>query len=156
MSKITYISEEQEKFLKENKGLLFEYYIQASNPKYDNNILGNVQIWVYGNDRQDFTPNCHIMVADKSIEFEVSIIDWTIVNVKRPNNISCDWGSFRKIGKVFFKWLESKNKLGVKNKKYLYSLWDGSNPNNTLEDFIKSNNLKILDEDLIKYITDEE
>ena len=154
MSKIIKITQEQEKFLIEQKGILFEYYSQASSPKYDSHILGNIQIWVYGNDRQNFTPHCHVMLADKSIEFEVSLLDWEIINVKRPNNISCDWSSFNEFKKPFFAWIERINRLKMKNKIMLFMLWDINNPNNTLSDFIERNNINIIDEDLIEYIED--
>lgn len=152
MPKTIKITEEQERFLLEQKGLLFEYYIQASNPRLDFHILGNIQIWVYGDDRQNFTPHCHVMFADKSIEFEVSLLGWNIINVKQPNNRTYDWSSFNEFKKPFFKWLYSKNKFGVLNKLNIFSLWDGTNPNNQLIDFVNQNNIDIDDKELKDYI----
>ena len=152
MSKIIKITEKQERFLIEQQGILFEYYSQASSPKYDTNILGNIQIWVYGNDRQNFTPHCHVMFADKSVEFEVSLLDWNVINIKYPNNRTCDWSSFNEFKKPFFKWLYSKNKFGVLNKLNIFSLWDGTNPNNQLIDFVNQNNIDIDDKELNDYI----
>ena len=154
MSKIIKITEEQERFLIEQQGILFEYYSQASSPKYDTNILGNIQIWVYGNDRQNFTPHCHVMFADKSVEFDVSLLDWNVINIKYPNNRTCDWSSFNEFKKPFFVWLERINRLKMKNKIKLFMLWDANNPNNTLSDFIERNNININDEDLIEYVDD--
>lgn len=152
MSKIIRISKQQETFLSENKGKLFEYYVQVSKPSYDSKILGNIQIWVYGNDRQSFTPHCHVMLADKSIEFEVSIIDWSIINVKKPQNKPCGWSSFRKIAKPFFIWLKSEGVNGLMNKMNIYFDWDGANPNNILRDFVEKKNLNVNDNDLLEYI----
>ena len=152
MPKTIKITEEQERFLLEQKGLLFKYYIQASNPRLDSNILGNIQIWIYGDDRQNFTPHCHVMFADKSVEFEVSLLDWNIINIKYPNNRTCDWSSFNEFKKPFFKWLYSKNKIGVLNKLNIFSLWDGTNPNNQLIDFVNQNNIDIDDKELKDYI----
>ena len=46
MERKDYVSKEQSLFLQENKGLLFEYFGQVSDPKYDTHILGNIQIWI--------------------------------------------------------------------------------------------------------------
>lgn len=146
------ISIEQKNFLSENKGKLFEYYLMVSKPKFDNRILGNIQIWVYGHDRDKYTPHCHIMLADRSIEFEVDIFTWDIFNVKAPLDVEPNWSNFSKFRKPFFKWLETTNILGVKNKIQLYFSWDSANPDNTLSQFIKRQNIEIKDEELIQYI----
>ena len=147
MSKKVLISEEQEKFLKEQKGILFEYFSVVSNPRKDVNILGNLQIWVYGNDRQDFTPHCHVMTVDKSTEFEVSLLDWNIINVKQGNPT-------RDMQKRFHQWLISKSTRGVDatNKKMLFISWDGNNPNNELGSFCERHNITPQDEELLEYI----
>lgn len=146
------ISKEQEKFLNENKGKLFEYYGQVSDPKKDNFILGNIQIWVYGSDRIKFTPHCHIMLADKSIEFEVDLLNFEVINVKSPKGTNCSWNSFSNIKKPFFKWLELKNNVTGKNIYKLYSSWDQNNPRNTLIDFIAKHNIENLNKDLFDYV----
>ena len=141
------MSEEQEKFLNENKGLLFEYYAQVSNPNCDSRILGNLEVWVYGDDRNNFTPHCHVMLHDKSVEVEISIIDWNVVNVKN--------GKFtKKMYKSFDKWLKSENSRfdGISNKQALFGAWDANNPNNNLVKFIVKHDINILDLDLKKYI----
>jgi hypothetical protein len=141
------ISEKQEKFLKEQKGLLFEYYIQASNPKKDFKILGDLQVWVYGDDRNGFTPHCHVMTIDKETEFEVSLIDWSILNVKNGEPTSS-------MQKRFFKWLNSENTRGLSstNKKVLYVSWDSTNPNNDLQDFCNKHKIIPTDEELAEHI----
>ena len=148
------LTEEEEKFLIKQQGILFEYYNQASNPKLDTKILGNIQILVYGNYGQNFTPHCHVMFADKSVEFDVSLLDWNVINIKYQNNRTCEWSSFNEFKKPFFAWIERINRLKMKNKIMLFMLWDINNPNNTLSDFIERNNINIIDEDLIEYIED--
>ena len=147
MTKKILISEEQERFLREQKGILFEYFSVVSNPRKDVNVLGDLQVWVYGNDRQDFTPHCHVMTMDKSTEFEVSIIDWKVVNVKQGIPT-------RDMQKRFNKWLISKSSRGVDatNKKMLFISWDGNNPNNELASFCEKHNIIPQDEELLKYI----
>ena len=147
MTRRILISEEQEKFLKEKKGILFEYYIQASNPKKDNKILGDLQVWVYGDDRNGFTPHCHVMTIDKATEFEVSLIDWKIISVKQGVPT-------KKMQKRFMEWLDSINSRGqlVTNKQFLYMAWDGANQFNDLTDFCEKHNIIPNDEDLKKYI----
>ena len=141
------MSREQEMFLKENKGLLFEYYEQVSNPRVDAHILGGLEVWVYGDDRQDFTPHCHVMLHDRSVEVEISIIDWSIVNVKNGNFTS-------KMHKSFLKWLNSENSRlgGIANKMSLYAIWDGNNPNNDITRFVIKHGIDVKDADLKKYM----
>ena len=148
---IGFISEEQEKFLRENKGILFEYYGQVSNPRGDTNILGDLQIWVYGNDRKDFTPHCHVFTRDKSIEVEISIIDWKIIKrVKGKFN--------RKLRKAFDKWLVSKSTRDPNqtNKMALFIAWDSDNPNNDILSFVSRHNTRVEDEELIKYLDSQQ
>lgn len=152
MKNVIIISEKQRKFLKEKKGVLFEYYSMASNPSFDSHILGNLQVWVYGDDRNKFTPHCHVFTKDKDIEIEVSIIDWEILNIKNglPTKVFM---------KSFFKWLYSQSTRDKRltNKDFIYILWDSNNPENTLKDFIKEHGeLKIKDKGLENYIKNQE
>lgn len=150
MTKKILISEEQKKFLREQKGVLFEYYIQASNPKKDTEILGDLQVWVYGDDRNGFTPHCHVMTIDKSTEFEVSLIDWKVINVKQGIPT-------KKMQKKFMEWLNlkcSRNTL-ITNKNFLHMTWDGANQFNTLTDFCSKHNIIPNDKDLLKYIENQ-
>ena len=150
MTKKILISEEQKKFLREQKGILFEYYIQASNPKKDAEILGDLQVWVYGDDRNGFTPHCHVMTIDKSTEFEVSLIDWKVINVKQGIPT-------KKMQKRFMEWLNlkcSRNTL-ITNKNFLHMTWDGANQFNTLTDFCDKHNIIPNDKDLLKYIENQ-
>ena len=143
------ISEEQERFLKENKGLLFEYYSIVSNPKKDTYVLGDLQVWVYGDDRKEFTPHCHVMTIDKSVEFEVSLIDWRVINIK------CGEPT-RSMKKRFDKWLVSTNTRfnGITNKKFLFVNWDVNNPNNDLADFCEKHGIIPQDSELLDHISE--
>lgn len=147
MAKKIIISEQQEKFLKEQKGLLFEYYIQASNPRKDTHVLGDLQVWVYGDDRNGFTPHCHVMTIDKSTEFEVSLIDWNVVNVKNGTPT-------KDMQKRFDKWLSSNHSMlkSITNKEFLYATWDSTNQNNTLADFCEKHKITPNDETLVLHI----
>lgn len=149
-NKIVIISEQQEKFLREQRGILFEYYTQVSEPRKDANILGNLQVWIYGDDRNGFTPHCHIMTADRETEFEISLIDWSVINVKSQLPPT------RKMKNTFAEWLETKSNRfpEITNKVVLYRLWDGDNPNNSLADFCKEHNITPEDKDLLKHIED--
>lgn len=147
VKKVVMISEEQERFLRENRGLLFEYYIQASNPTKDTKILGDLQVWVYGDDRAAFTPHCHVMTIDKSVEFEVSLIDWRVINIKRGEPT-------RSMQKRLDKWLtcEKHGAHGMTNKEFLFFNWDGTNPNNRLSAFCAKHAIVPEDKVLLEYI----
>ena len=150
MIKKIIISEEQQKFLREQKGILFEYFSVVSNPKKDSKLLGDLQVWVYGDDRNGFTPHCHVMTIDKSTEFEVSLIDWKVINVK------CGTPT-RDMRKRFDKWLisNSTRNTEITNKNLLYISWDGNNPNNDLSDFCEKHNIVPNDIDLLEYIKNQ-
>ncbi len=129
MGKKIIINETQEKILLNS--LLSEYYETIRNPLLKNNI-----ICVYKNDREGYTPHIHIRHNNGEIEIEVSLLDFNIINVKRPNNGICDWGGYNDIKKPFFKWLNK-----TKNIFSLFELWDGNNEMNTLYDFVKKHNI---------------
>lgn len=150
------ISKEQEKYLNENKGKLFEYYAQVSNPLIDSRILGKVQVWIYGDDRNSYTPHLHLMLSDRSREVEVSLIDFSLINIKSPKNISCVWSNFNDLRKPFEKWLCLTNKMGMKNIEKLFIAWDQNNPNNFLIDYVDKHKIKNneMNEDLYEYIND--
>lgn len=147
---IVFVSDEQKQYLKENKGLLFEYYSQISNPRVDGKILEDFQVWVYGNDRKDFTPHCHFFNRDKSIEVEISLIDWNVIRVKNGNPSKSQI-------KPFFKWLNAKHSRdrNQTNKLALFIAWDNNNPENDLLGFIERNDIEINDKELVDYINNQ-
>ena len=134
------------------KSPLFEYYDMLSHPK-DSDILGNWEVWVYGSDREAYTPHCHIRTKNGSLEFEVSLLTWEVINIKN-SKLPNSWVSIdRKLKKAFFEWLDrpSVQDPSKSNKFYMYRFWDGANPKNPLEKWVdsKKNN---IDKDLVKYI----
>lgn len=144
-----YIQEVVTHMEKHNKGLLHEYYITA-NSKKDTHILKGLKIHVYNLDREQMTPHIHIVDDNGEIEIEVSLLDWTIINVKKPQNIEPNWSNFRSIKDRFEEWLHQyHNKSDILNVFWLYELWDGENPNNTLD---KYQNEKGLSIELIRYL----
>lgn len=136
---------------KRNIEMLFEYYDVISQPQ-DTDILGNLQIWIYGSDREKYPPHCHIRFADGSFGFEVSLLDWTVVSIKHSNAAN-SWDSIdRNIKKAFFTWLnrpsiEGENKT---NKHYMFYSWNSTNRNNRLENWIDKKSA--LDPDLLRYV----
>lgn len=112
--------------------ILKEYYEKANSIK-DSNILRNIAIEIYPNDRANFTPHCHIIDKQNNIEIEVSLIDYRIVNSKTSN--SCEWADYKNIRDSFFEWLDlasNKSKTPMTNKEYLLYLWNEKNPNNKI------------------------
>lgn len=131
--------------------LLFEYYDRVSN-EGDNDLLDNWEVWIYGNDRSEFPPHCHVRLPDGSAEFEVSLLNWEVVNIKY-NDLPNSWGSIdRNLKKGFFEWLQRKSVAMplLTNKLHLYDFWDGANPNNLLEKW--ANKDSTIDKDLMEYL----
>ena len=109
-----------------------------------------MEIWVYGNDRESMTPHCHIF--DKTQEIEVSLIDWSIINVK--NGAKAEWSNFTEFRDRFFKWLYLPNEEnGSYNYISLFSLWNHANEDNTLVSFIKSHNNINISRELENFIS---
>lgn len=131
--------------------MLFEYYDRVSKPK-DNDVLGNWQIWVYGSDREAFPPHCHIRLPNGSVEFEVSLLNWEVINIKHsdaPNS----WDSIDKdIRKGFFEWLDrpSKERPNNTNKENMFMFWNGANSDNPLEKWVDKKD--DIDDDLLIYL----
>lgn len=136
-----YIEEMVRDMEKHNKGLLHEYYIAANN-KQDRYILKDLKIYIYNLDREQMTPHCHVKSGDGEVELEVSLLDWSIVNVKTPQGLSNNWSNFRDIKDRFFEWLDVYHKkTDLLNVYWLFELWDGENPNNALEAYKDNSNI---------------
>lgn len=128
--------------------LLKEYYVRVSSPKNDSKILNGSNVWIYTNDRNDYTPHCHLISNDGSTEFEVSLIDFNIIHIKRGKN-----KNINELYECFLEWLTCvSNKSGDINKNNLFNLLDYYNVNNQLNKFINSHKIIVKDADLIKYI----
>lgn len=103
-----------------NKVKLFEMRIRSLIKEYDlirsdsdSYILGNLLIYVYGGDRCNMTPHCHIKDKQTDTEIEVSLVDKSIVNVK--GNKPKDWSYYGDIKKKFDKWCGAKSEIGAQN-----------------------------------------
>lgn len=136
---------------KHQYNLLFEYYDRASN-EGDNDLLDNWEVWIYGSDKEVFPPHCHVRLPDGSVEFEVSLLNWEIVNITHRELLN-SWESIDKnLKEGFFKWIDRESKENIKliNKELLYVFWNGANPYNRLEKWIDKKD--DIDKDLLVYI----
>ena len=139
-----------------HEDILEEYFSVTSSPK-DTDVLGNLEVWVYNSDREDFPPHCHIKTSDDSIEFEVSILNWEPFRIKKPQTKTIDgWDEFdSSIKKRFFEWLGRPSthiaNNEITNKESLWTNWDQNNPTNRLENWIDKG-IPNLDKDLIQLV----
>ena len=115
-----------------HRQLLHEYYERVDDKNKDRSILGNIRIDVYKLDREAMTPHIHIKYG-KEIEIEVSLIDWSILNVKKPKELKCDWSLFTIIRDKFFKWIDLASDNGEKNYIKIFKVWNENNPDNQLD-----------------------
>ena len=137
------------------KNLLFEYYNRISKPQ-DSDILGDWEVWVYGSDREAFPPHCHVRLKDDSFEFEVSLLNWEVINIKN-SKLANNWDSIdRRVKEAFFTWLNrpSKQKRDIINKWFLYNSWDEANAENPLMKWVDKK--ESIDKDLIEFLHGEE
>ena len=133
------------------KNLLFEYYDRVSQVQ-DSDVLGNWEVWIYGSDREAFPPHCHVRLKDGSFEFEVSLLNWKVINIKH-SDIPNSWDSIgREVKKGFFEWLnrESKQVVTLTNKQFLYIFWDGANASNPLSNWVDKK--EDIDGDLLSFL----
>lgn len=137
--------EKLEKHINESTGLVYEFYARANIDPSQNKVTKDMEIWIYGHDRNNMSPHCHLLNND--IEIEVSLLDWTIVNVKRPKNVSPEWKNFTDFKERFFAWLKLPSKTGNANYVTLFNLWDHENEDSTISEFLKKHeNVEISDE----------
>ena len=137
------------------KEILEEYYNRVSKPQ-DSDILGDWEVWVYGSDREAFPPHCHVRLKDDSLEFEVSLLNWEVINIKN-SKLPNSWDSIdRRVKEAFFTWLNrpSKRQGGLINKIVLYNYWNDSNVQNPLEKWVDKK--EGIDKDLIGFLHEEE
>lgn len=122
------ILEQVRGILGENRVPLHEFYKRVDNPAVDSHILKGLEIEVYELDRQEMTPHVHLRDNNGNIEIEVSLVDWRILNVKRPQNVVADWSNFTSVRKRFSEWLATDD-----NADNLFICWNKSNPGNELK-----------------------
>ena len=136
------------------KNLLFEYYNRISKPQ-DSDILGDWEVWVYGSDREAFPPHCHVRLKDDSFEFEVSLLNWEVINIKN-SKLANNWDSIdRRVKEAFFTWLNriAKKQGGLINKIVLYNYWNDANVQNPLEKWVDKR--EDIDKDLLQYLNND-
>lgn len=103
------------------------------------------KIYIYGNDRDFFTPHFHFFDNDKNFELEISLIN--IDNLKilssiprtgTPKSRLLTWFGLTKERKMLQKWLTEKNKeLKIQtNKEAMPILWNLNNPDNEIDNHI--------------------
>lgn len=139
-----------------HEDIIEEYFSVTSSPK-DTDVLGNLEIWIYNSDREEFPPHCHVKTSDGSIEFEVSILNWEPFRIKKPQTKMINgWdGIDSSIKKRFFEWLNRPSthvgNLDLPNKLSLWINWNQNNPTNRLENWIEKN-IPNFDKELIEFI----
>jgi hypothetical protein len=112
------------------------------NTDIDSQILHNMDIFVYIEDRPKFTPHFHLKINDKnSVEFEVSLKDLTILKVKgltiKESEKYKYWDGFKTEKEWLINWLKNDSSIKKYNKEKNYlilnRIWDDSNPENKLK-----------------------
>lgn len=126
------------------KQCLNEYYVRIDR-KEDAKILKNCHISIYADDRSGFTPHCHVFTHDGTTEIEISLINWSVVNVKCEGKLSV-----KKLYDNFVNWLN----IDINHKIEIYGQWDRYNENNTLNAFVTNKKIDIngLDPVLVEYL----
>ena len=123
-------------FLKENE--VNEYVsVRGYKGKNDDSyILGNLNIDIYPNDRDNMTPHCHIYDVQSGNELEVSLVDNKILNIKGVDSKFNDWGYYKDIEDRYFAWLKATKPNRLKNDgslmtnaEYMKKIWNLRNPN---------------------------
>ena len=102
---------------------------------------------MYGADRGEFTPHCHIMKGKKGSELnaEIHLHDFEAFHMESPRVQNITWDNLpREIHDRFMDWLIAKPIRGPfqTNMERLFDDWDGNNPTNTLKHFIEKRNLQ--------------
>lgn len=135
------------------KEMILEYYRRASDP-LDDKLLDGWQIWVYGNDRPYYSPHCHMIKGDYNIE--IHLYGMELYHMESPQNKNITWDNVPKqVKEVFMTWVNtpSVRDPNKTNGMFLLDYWDGENPNDTIEDFIKRNGLeKTIHPIVIEYL----
>lgn len=130
-----------------DKPLLMEYY-QRLTTSNDSDFLDGFSIWIYGNDRQGFTPHIHFILGEPSkprINIEIHLTNFEVYHMEAPKNQDISWENLpSSLKNKFMCWLELLNdeEANTTNADNLFKYWDGNNPDNTLEKFVKNHQLQ--------------
>ena len=132
------------------KEMLVEYYKRISNPS-DSDILGKWEVWVYGDDREEFPPHCHLLYnrQDNKAEYniEIHLHDLEAYHMKFPENKNITWNEIgNNVREMFMLWLttpRANGKDGETNAQYLFEWWDEENSiHNTIQMFVEKQHLE--------------
>lgn len=94
---------------------------------------GIKKIWVYREDRPQYTPHFHMLT--KTSELEISIETLQILHIKGRKLKDISWSGFRKERKALEKWLlaPSKKIPSYTNYEALCIFWNAENPDNQVK-----------------------
>jgi hypothetical protein len=113
---------------------------RVDNPQKDYVILGDCEIWIYGQDRSSMTPHFHYLRrrGKNPFELEIRLTDFTICFSKPRNGVSenklFSWEGLSQERKALFEWLDSTSSelKTAKNKDILKLVWNQNNRDNTI------------------------
>ena len=116
-----------------SEGVLLEYGEVSSTE--DSNELGSIKIYIYPEDRPNMTPHCHVVDRQTELEFEVSLIDNRIINIKNKMNKKLSI-ILNKNYKAYSAWTEKKIPELIKSNgepyskmDYMRKYWNANNRN---------------------------
>lgn len=124
------------------KEMILEYYRRASDPS-EEKLLDGWQIWVYGNDRPYYPPHCHMMKGKYNLE--IHLYDMELYHMESTQNKNITWDDVPKnLKDIFMNWINSPNvrNPNITNGVFLLDYWNGENPDDKIEDFIKRNGIE--------------
>lgn len=139
--------------------LLLEYYERISEPS-DSSVLNGFAVWIYGNDRPQYPPHCHLILGNPrkpEMNIEIHLLDLEAYYMEAPNNEDITWESIGfKIKEGFFKWLHQSNDRFGTNANYLFHAWNCNNDENRLERWINDENKETINGFLKTYLFGQE
>lgn len=109
----------------ENKpNILSEYYILITNTKNGvDKVNGKYDLYVFGGDRECFTPHIHLVEKNNNIVIEISLLNWSFIHSKvivNRNNMRI----INDMTKSFLKWKDDISKDGRPNYLMLFDVSD--------------------------------
>lgn len=115
------------------------------NKPFDSLYSDKYKIYVYGNDRGNFTPHFHFFDNEKSFHVEIPLLDIDNLTILKslprqgiPKNRLLTWDGLTKEKKMLQNWLQEKSSKikNHTNKEDLIVFWNGNNPDNEIETYI--------------------
>lgn len=115
--------------------------------KVEDSLSANLyKVYIYGNDRDNFTPHFHFFDNAKTFHLEISLIDAEkLIILKSAPKKGVDkkdlntWKGLKKEKGLLHTWLleNSKRMEHNTNKEALLILWDFNNPDNEISNYLK-------------------